>query len=111
MDEILNSDEFPIDHPVTDTQMSALGLVCTLNDASANRKAANQKMLETIYKYSPSLCQSDILGRTPLHHASRACNLTAINFILSKCQGTPMLAQIVNQKTIGDETPLMKAAE
>jgi hypothetical protein len=52
-----------------------------------------------------------MLGRAPLHHAARSCNLTAINFILTKCQNTPMLAIIANQNTIGDETPLMKAAE
>ena len=48
IDEILNSDEFPIDFPVTDTQMSSFSYACTFPDGTPQRKAANLKLLQAI---------------------------------------------------------------
>ena len=39
--QILNS-EYPVDFPVTDTNMSALSLACSLSDATPQHKAANR---------------------------------------------------------------------
>ena len=88
------------------SKMSAFNLACTFVDAAGN-KDQNLKLLETIFKYGPSMLCADNLGRTPLHLAARSGNETAVRFILENCEDT----SILSLRTIGGETPLMKAAE
>ena len=50
--------------------------------------------------------------RTPLHHAARASNETAVTFLLQMgMQPQEEMSINVDAETIGRETPLMKAAE
>ena len=81
VEEILDS-EFPINTPVTDTQMSSLSLTCSLPDNTQAHHANIQKMLETIWKFNPSVNHQDRFLRTPLHFAARTGNQTAVDFLL-----------------------------
>ena len=70
------------------------------------------RLLTEIYAFGSALDYTDKINRTPLHHAARASNLTAVNFILGQLQNNPEQMNIlVNACSIGNETPLMKAAE
>ena len=106
MDEILDS-EFPINTPVTDTKMSSLGLACSLNDKTEQHKTMNLRLLEAINRFGPDFNHRDRFGRTPLHHAAKNGNKTAIKFLLEEGKG--MID--VDAQSIGGETPLMKAAD
>ena len=69
-------------------------------------------MLEVINRYKPDYNHTDKFMRTPLHHAARASNETAISFLLQMgMQPQEELSINVDCETIGKETPLMKAAE
>ena len=52
--------------PITDTQISALGLACSLPDSNPTENEANSKMLEIILKRNPDINKVDKFGRTPL---------------------------------------------
>ena len=65
-----------------------------------------------IDQYKPNYNHQDKFMRTPLHHAARASNETAISFLLHMGMQPQEEMQInVDCQTIGQETPLMKAAE
>ena len=51
-----------------------------------------------------------MFGRTPLHHACRINNLTAIKFIMDKVVSEKKQIDI-NALSTGGQTPLMKAVE
>ena len=53
---------------------------------------------------------SDRFGRTPLHHAAKAGNIGAIKILLEKRGNSKGEIQI-NQLTIGQESPLIKACD
>ena len=100
--------------------MSSLSLACTLKDKPDQVKEMNKKVFKTIQTYGPNPNHTDMFSRSPLHHAAKACNETAVEHLLkhgldfTKDDGTVVSPQIkinVNAKTIGGETPLMKAAE
>ena len=86
INEILNS-EFPIDYPITDTQMSALSLACSLPEPTPQHKVHSKKLVDTIFQYGPNLNLKDRFGRTPLHFAARIGNLTAVEELIRR--GTP----------------------
>ena len=54
---------------------------------------------------------TDMFDRTPLHHACRNNNLTAVNHILNWVQQGYAPNFDINAKASGGDTPLMKAAE
>ena len=58
VEEILNS-EYPIDFSVTDTQMSAFSLACSLGEKTIQHPPYNQKLLDLIYKYNPNINHTD----------------------------------------------------
>ena len=73
-----------------------------------------------MFEFNPDPNHRDCYGRTPLHHACRRGNLTAVRFLLSKANlktsvdstddvemgdGEPYLR--LNEKSIGGLTPLM----
>ena len=82
VEEILDS-EFPINTPVTDTQMSSISLTCSLPDNTQQHHANILRMLETIWKFNPDINHQDRFLRTPLHFAARTGNNTAVDFLLS----------------------------
>ena len=81
VDKILNS-EYPIGTAVTDTDMDVFSLACSLPDHNNQLKVANLEMLKVINRYKPDYNHADKFKRTPLHHAARASNETAISFLL-----------------------------
>ena len=68
--------------PVTDTGMDILSLVCTMRDDDLRYRKGNLDLLQTITNFSPFLNHRDKMGRTPLHHAAKAGNLTAVTFLV-----------------------------
>ena len=61
------NEEYPIDHPITDTGLTALAYACswTTNEAIINfllQKGANAE-------------KADLTGKSPIHHASLAGNV------------------------------------
>ena len=61
------NEEYPIDHPITDTGLTALAYACswTTNEAIINfllQKGANAE-------------KADLTGKCPIHHASLAGNV------------------------------------
>ena len=112
VDEILQT-EYPINHTVTDTNMSALSLICSLPDNMPENKLANQQMLEMVFMHNPNLNHKDMFERTPLHIAARSGNETAVDMILSKARNPESEADVIDleAQSLGGETILMKAAE
>ena len=100
---VLNS-EFPVDHSITDTGMSALSFACAMTEVDATEQARNQKMLTAILQCNPNLNHEDNFKRTPLHLACISGNGTAVQLLLQSN------AVNVNAQSAGGETPLMKAA-
>ena len=68
MTEVANilDSEFPVDTPITDTTMSALGLACSLPDSNPTENQANSQLLDLILKRGPDINKMDKFGRTPL---------------------------------------------
>ena len=62
--------------------MDVFSLACSLQDYNPQLKAGNLKLLEIINQYKPDYNKADKFMRTPLHHAARASNETAITFLL-----------------------------
>lgn len=107
--DILDSDEYPVDFGITDLNISAFDLACTLSDQGQKRKDLNHKLLCLIFDYKPKLDHRDKLERTALHHAIRSNNLTAISFLMSQDAMAPK--DLLKHMSFGNETPLMKASE
>ena len=115
INNILGS-EFPVDYPVTDSQMSALSLACSLSDHCEELHELNAKLIETILSHSPDVNIKDMYSRTPLHHAAASSNLTAMNLLIEHCivNPKPMLnGQVLdlNHQSVGGETALMKCVD
>ena len=83
---ILDS-EYPVDEPITDTQMSALCLACSLSDSTEKHQELNEKMVTMILGKEPNLNFKDDFHRTPLHFACSVGNLTAVKILLEKGAG------------------------
>ena len=119
-EEILERD-FPINYPVSDTQMPPLGLICSLCDHTDEHRGINQRILEMVFRFKPDINSQDRFGRTPLHLACRNGNITAVKFLmqmsglLPNSEGDIVMSgdyQLnVNALTIGGVTPMMKASE
>ena len=80
----MNTVEFQIDFPVTDTGISAFGLACTLVERTPEHCKAIKVMLELILRFKPDLTLTDNHGRTPLHLAARCGNETAIDILIDR---------------------------
>ena len=108
--------EYPVDEPITDTNMSALSFACALPDTTEAMNINNTRMIELILDQKcPNINFRDNFGRTPLHHACNSGNLSAVKVLISRGLDAPhpkLNGQIlnVNAQSIGGETPLMKAA-
>ena len=69
--ETILQSEFPIDTAVTDTEMSVLGLACSLNDSDEDdRKQNNQLLIKKILDMKPDINYTDKFQRTALHMAA-----------------------------------------
>ena len=105
---ILSSSDYPVDTPLTDTGINALGLACcnpNLEDA-----ANIDKMIKMIISKEPDLNYKDNFGRTALHHAAKTCNVIAITILLQVGENSHGRINI-NAVTHGGETPFMLAAD
>jgi ankyrin repeat protein len=119
MKEIFES-EFPVDHPITDTSMSALSLMCSLPEPTPNHRVHSKKLLDTIFKFNPDINHKDSLGRCPIHFASRIGNITSVQELIEKGipqkldngeMSKPDLSLEINPVSIGNVSPLMYAVE
>ena len=72
----------PINQPITYSQMSPLSVVCSMPDLTFDDKDNNESLLEIIFKHCPDINQKDQMGKTPLHHAAKADNITAAKFLI-----------------------------
>ena len=79
--DVLNS-EFPVDHGITDTRMSALCFACSMSEKDANEQKRNGEMLNAIFSCNPNLNYCDKFNRTPLHLACISGNNTAVRLLL-----------------------------
>ena len=66
-------------------------------------------------QYGPNINYRDRFNRTPLHHCALNSNLTAAKILLARGLTNPhpaLLGQVLelDARSIGGETPLMKAA-
>ena len=62
--------------------MSALSVACSMQDVTFDDKDNNESLLEIIFKHCPDINRKDQMGKTPLHHAAKADNLTAAKFLI-----------------------------
>jgi hypothetical protein len=69
VNEVLESEEYPIDYPITDTNISAFGFGCSRIDSTPELQQRNLEMISTIWTYNPDLNRQDNFGRSPMHLA------------------------------------------
>lgn len=82
VNKILNSVNYPIDEPLTDTKMNALAFTCCKPIESDNDGSNNLSMIKIILAKEPNLNFQDRYGRTALHHACMAANADAVRLLL-----------------------------
>ena len=107
--KIMNS-EFPVDYPITNTNMSAFQMACSMPDNTEVRQESNQKMLEIIWEHEPCMTYKDVFGRTALLLAAKGSNETAVDFILEN-QTPEQLGEYIDEESLGGQTALINAAE
>ena len=73
--EILAS-EFPVDHPITATGMTTLGVVVSMKESADG-------MLEVVMAQKPDINHLDKFGRSALHMACTSGNMEAVTTLLS----------------------------
>lgn len=93
----LTEESFPVNHPITDSHLSALAYACT--------RATDPALFEAILSRNPDVNQRASGGRSALHFASLSGNTVALQILLAR----PELDK--NAQTAGLETPLMLAVK
>ena len=93
---MIYSQGFELDIPITDTGLTSL-MLCALYGSS--------EMANTLLQFQPELNLQDPVGRTALHYAARAKNISVLSVLLEQ-EGIGK-----DIMTCGGMTPLMFAVE
>ena len=91
----LDHEGYPINHPVTDTGLTAFAYACSWS--------TNVDIFRLLLDRGADINAADLTGKMPVHHAALAGNVPALEVILELAQ------KDIEAQTNGLETPLMCA--